>query len=185
MRLTIISIFILLFFTCKSQHTSNNSNDDIIRNKVIKLKGLEDAMYDRNYVLNNNLLNLLNENIVFENGKYAEFGDLRNVIEDSIIDDVFNEFEFHNLVSQIKRNSQPTRKGNEKIKNTEIHNNINSNKKITFTLSKPIFCIKKPYALIMYSYGSKLYGIGGSGVVLFKKTGNKWVLINEFWGTMS
>lgn len=170
----------MLFFNCKSQDVSKRFDDDIIINKVIKLKGLENCIYDKDYSLNNNLLNLLNENVIFENGEYAEFGDLRNIIADSIINDVFNEFEFKNLVSQLKRSSQSTRKKHKKILSTEIDENINSDKKITFTLSKPIFCIKKPYALIMYSYGNKLYGIGRSGVILLKKVDDKWEFINEF-----
>ena len=37
-----------------------------------------------------------------ENGEYSEFGDLRKFVADSIINDVFNRFEFENFISQLE-----------------------------------------------------------------------------------
>ena len=164
--------------------TNNDAN--IIIEKVIKLKGLGNSIYDKGCSLNKNLLNLLNKNVILENGEYAEFGDLRNIIADSVINDVFNEFEFKKLVSQLENNSQLKRNKQKELRiNTYSNSDLNSKNKITYTLSEPIFCTKKPYVMIMYSYGNKLNGIGGSGVVLFKKIDNIWEFINEFWGTMT
>ena len=37
----------------------------------------------------------------------------------------------------------------------------------------------------MYSYGNKIYELGGSGVILLKKTIDDWIIIDEFWNTMT
>lgn len=184
MRLIFIPLFILFFLSCKTQKIGNDDAVIIIE-KVIKLKGLNNGINNKDYSLNKSFLKLLYENVTFENGEYAEFGDLRNIIADSIINNVFNEFEFHNLISQLENSTQLKRsKKKNQILNVHANSNIKFDKKITFSLSNPIFCTKEPYALIMYSYGSGFYEVGRSGVILFKKTDNKWEFINEFWHTM-
>lgn len=185
MRLIFIFIPILICISCKSKYIINN-DAKIIINKVIKLKGLSNGVYDKDYSLNKNLLKLLYENVTLENGEYTEFGDLRNIIADSVLNDIFNEFEFKKLVSQLENDSLlKSNKQKKLIINTYSNCDLNPKNRITYTLSEPIFFTKNPYVIIMYSYSNRLKGIGGSGVVLFKKINNEWVFINEFWNTMT
>ena len=185
--LNISYLFILLFLNCNTTYIKKNICDsNIIINKVIELKKFKNSIHDKDRSQNENLLKLLKENVIYENGEYSEFGDLRKFVADSIINDVFNRFEFENFISQLENSSQNIKcKNNIQILSTPINNKFNSETKITFTLSKPVFCRNKPYAIIMYSYGNLVYDIGGSGVVLFKKINNQWVFIAEFWSTMT
>ena len=100
MRIIFLSIFILLFLSCKTTFKRNNDltlNDKLLIEKVIKSKKIKKYNYSQIGLLNSNLLKLLEENISFENGQYPEFGDLRNTLEDSILNVVFNETEVNKL----------------------------------------------------------------------------------------
>lgn len=165
---------IAVFFLCCKTHRPNNSltNDEsAIVNKVIEIQKLKDAKL-LSLSLNKKLWNDLDHNIRFQEGRYEEFGELRNgVFPDDLIDIVFTEKEVETLKSQLNEDF----KWNESFKDSTD---------LTYSLSKPAFTSNKNYALVMYAYGNKLYEIGGSGVMLFKKQNGEWVYVGEFWGTM-
>lgn len=149
-----------------------NQDEELVVNQVIEIHNLKKAVLEE-VTLNIELLNEIDSNIIFQNGKYHEFGDLRNVFSETVIRDVFNEHEVKNLQKQLKQHfNWPV------SKNTGKTN-------LSYSLSKPIFTEKRNYSLVMYSYGNKVYEIGGSGVMLFEKTKRGWALVGEFWGTMS
>jgi hypothetical protein len=182
MRIIFLSIFILLFFSCKTTSKRNNDltlNDKLIIEKVIKSKKIKKYNYSQIGLLNSNLLKLLEENNSFENGQYPEFGDLRNTLEDSILNVVFNETKVNKLKYQLNKPLNVNR-GTDK-------SNINSIsiEAIVYNFSLPIYCEKENYAIIMYPYGNKIYELGGSGVILLKKTIDDWIIIDEFWNTMT
>jgi len=182
MRIIFLSIFILLFLSRKTTFKRNNDltlNDKLLIEKVIKSKKIKKYNYSQIGLLNSNLLKLLEENISFENGQYPEFGDLRNTLEDSILNVVFNETEVNKLKNQLNKPLNVNR-GTDKSNTNSI-----SREAIVYNFSIPIFCEKENYAIIMYSYGNKIYELGGSGVILLKKTIDDWIIIDEFWNTMT
>jgi len=164
----------VLIFGCKTQQTSYSPTHDglALVNKVVEIQKLKEAKL-LSSSLNESLLNDLNHRIRFEEGKYEEFGDLRNgVFPDDVIDAVFTEHEFELFKSQLQENFKWNESKNEATD-------------LTYRLSKPVFTSTHKYALIMYSYGNKLHGIGSSGVMLFQKKKGEWIFIGEFWGTMT
>lgn len=174
MRITGILIITTFFLCCKTQKTNNSlTNDELaIISKVTAIQKFKEAKLST-LSLNKRLWNDLSQNIRFQEGKYEEFGELRNgIFSDNIIDNVFTKKEVEILKSQL----------NEDYKWNGSNKNSSD---LTYSLSKPAFTSNRTYALVMYSYGNKLYEIGGSGVMLFKKQNGEWVYIGEFWGTMS
>src|SRR5690606_32265702 len=133
-----IAVFIL---GCKTQQTNNSTTHDglALVNKVVEIQKLKDAKL-LSTSLNEILLNGLNHNLRFEEGKYEEFGALRNgVFPDDVIDAVFTEHEIKLFKSQLQENFKWNESKNEAID-------------LTYRLSKPVFTSTHKYALVMYSY---------------------------------
>lgn len=177
MQIIYILILSVFFLSCNAQKINKSYNDDELEivQEVIKIQKLKKAKLTETS-LNKQLFDELTNKIIFQEGEYHEFGELRNVFSSSVIDEVFNEPEIKNLKDQLDKDFKRVWK---KITPKSYSEGLDLN------LSKPVFTFNGNYAIIMYSYGNKIYHIGGSGVMLFEKKQGAWVYVSEFWGTMN
>lgn len=133
-----------LLFSCKESKSTNEDNDllDVFLLKI-KSKSKDNILYLEK--------NNSNELVLDRFDKYLKYND---IVSDSIVDIVFSRSEYENYKKQTKVNSN----WNIELQNIkDINIEWNNDKTEQFMhISKPIFSIKRNYALVYFlSKGKK------------------------------
>lgn len=177
--------------SCKSLH-NNMTSDDVMIFQILK----KDINLKNSFLVKkSNSLEL--KYIIEEESKtffdYWEFNSFQNFITLEEAKKIFNEKEINHYKIQLKNEIIWNKKLYHRIKSKNYinklkYNALGSSKNIIsiLNLSKIIYTMDKNRALVQFSYHSSIVDTGNrSGLIIYKRNGNKWEYLTVLFPAFS
>ena len=191
-KIILLSILIIFFSNCSITKKKITNHTETIVKDLIKRKKLK-----KSFLVQKSNSNGLEEILEDESNTFFDFWEYNSFQYSISLNDakkIFNKKERPNFKKQLK---------NEIIWNENIHTKLLTEKKlnrlidsalknsknavIVFQISKVIYTVDEEIALIHYSYyiTSSRYDTGSSGLLIYKRNGNKWEYLTELFHVFS